>query len=120
MAGVWVPTLRLYWRDFWIRVLFLCALGIDVAAFGALAWLRPTQDIVALHYNVYFGIDLLGSRGALWWLPVVALTLTIFNIVTALFVWRRDRVLSYFVAAGTVFCAAIVLAATILMAVVNR
>ena len=120
MPGVWMPTLRLYFRDYWIRLLFAVAIFLNFVVLFLVGWYQPDTERVLLHYNVYFGIDLIGEVVALWWLPCLAAILIVMNATIALHVWRRDRVLSYFVAGGTVFCVAIIAVATSFILLINN
>lgn len=114
------PAVRLFTRDRWVRLTFLAAIALGVAAgVAVLAWF-PRGESVALHYNVRFGIDLVGEWYRLLRLPAVSLALAAVNAVVALFVWRRDRVLAYLLGAGTVVVAIVTTTATLLTIYLNR
>lgn len=100
MATPWLPIIRLYVRDPWARLLFGTSGVLVALSFVALFFFLPTGTDVPLHYNVYFGIDFIGNPMQLYWLPLSALVLTAMNVVLAISIWRRDRILSYVLAAG--------------------
>ncbi|PJE75829.1 hypothetical protein COV04_02700 [Candidatus Uhrbacteria bacterium CG10_big_fil_rev_8_21_14_0_10_48_11] len=99
------------------------AYGLSFAfcALSAAAFYRflPREDALSLHYNVYFGIDFLGSWQTAMLLPAAALALLLINITLGVFVWRRDKVTSYFLATGTVAVMLLVLVASVLTVYVN-
>lgn len=59
---------------------------------------QPSSDVVPLHYNIYFGIDLLGP----WWyvllFPAVGTVTCVANAFLAALLMRRDTVAAHFVA----------------------
>ena len=96
------PAVRLFFKDAWTRAtLFFC---LPVHLLTGLILLRyfPRDENAVLHYNTYFGIDLLGPWYQVLLIPLVGLCLLAINMVLAAVVWRRDRMLSYFLDAGTV------------------
>jgi hypothetical protein len=56
------------------------------------------QDKIAvpLHYNIYSGIDLFGPWWRIFMIPAIGLIIFVLNLILAVGIWPRDRVLSYF------------------------
>jgi hypothetical protein len=44
-------------------------------------YMHPSGDILPLHYNIYFGIDHIGSGWFLYWQPAVGLLIILMNLV---------------------------------------
>ena len=66
-----------------------------------------------LHYNIYFGIDLLGPWYQIFLLPILGLIFLLINFLFGMAVYRRELILSYFLAGTSSFVQIIfVLAAT--------
>ena len=103
MARLISPAIRLFTKDKWIRATFLPTIGLCLLALLGLVRFFPHQDNAVLHYNVYFGIDLLGPWSSILLIPASTLTLVVLNGVAAAYLWRSDRVVSYFLGVGTLF-----------------
>lgn len=95
---------RSFFQNNIVRLLLLC-IGLAIGAlFGTLPFfLHPSEVLTVLHYNVYFGVDLLGS----WWqayiLPGVALCFVGINIWLAFYFYARqqERIAAYLFLLGT-------------------
>jgi hypothetical protein len=77
---------------------FLLGSGLFlVAGWGILLYfIRPRETPLILHYNVYFGVDLLGSWWQAYLLQGVATVLLFLHIFLAYsFYQRKDRFASY-------------------------
>lgn len=55
-----------------------------------------TKPAIPLHYNIYSGIDLFGPWWYIFMIPAIGLIIFVFNLICAVAIWRRERVLSYF------------------------
>lgn len=95
---------KVYWTDRWVVVSAIIWLFFEVwmCIYGAI-YVRPTADQVFLHYNVVFGVDLIGS----WWkmllAPLGGLVIFLVNFLFSWFFYGEDKVLARFltfVAAG--------------------
>ncbi|MDD5083764.1 MAG: hypothetical protein PHT88_02385 [Candidatus Moranbacteria bacterium] len=79
-------------------------------------FVRSQQSIVILHYNVYFGVDLIGEWGQVFMIPAIVLVFVIINTLLAQwFYGQQERIASYvllltsiLISLGSVFaCASI-------------
>ncbi|MFH1711990.1 MAG: hypothetical protein ABH846_02010 [Patescibacteria group bacterium] len=79
------------------------------------------QDQVAipLHYNVHFGIDMFGAWWQIFLFPIIGLAIYIINLILALFMWRKEKVLSHFFAVVSVVTSFITLISTVLIVLLN-
>lgn len=87
-------------RTFISNPVLMSMLAFALVSNAALWWfvaLRnvPAAETIPLHYNIYFGIDLLGP----WWyffiLPSAGFVTLVLNCVLAMFLYTRERVASY-------------------------
>lgn len=64
--------------------------------------LQPRAEVVPLHYNIYFGIDLVGP----WWytyiLAIAGLLVFIVNLLLTIAIASRERVAAYFLTMGSI------------------
>lgn len=88
------------------KVLYKDKLAFWLANFSVLAilatWIiflfkRIKYDpLSVLHYNIYAGIDALGSWHWLFLIPAIVLAVSILDFFLAVLLWTKVRVMSYF------------------------
>ena len=93
----------IFWQDRLVRYNILAALilqaGLWFLIFFKIMPLANELDFLSLHYNIYFGIDLIGNWYRIFYIPAAGLLFLIINIVLIFFLYKKERFLSYFVAA---------------------
>ena len=114
------PALRFFFEDRFNRLAYGVMALLIVASYVAVAIFVPKEDNVALHYNVYFGIDFIGSWLLSLLIPTVMLILTILNTTVGLMVWRHDRIIGYFMATGALFVTILGAVSVILLIVISQ
>ncbi|MBT4849493.1 hypothetical protein HON36_01435 [Candidatus Parcubacteria bacterium] len=90
-------TTKVFYRDklvFWLLNFSILAI---LATWGLIGWkqINP-DDLAVLHYNIYYGIDILGNSRWLYLIPLFVLILSILDFLAAIFLWTKNRLLSYF------------------------
>lgn len=78
-------------------ILLIITLLINVLTWVASYFLNNiiATDLAVLHYNVVFGIDLVGDASQLYFTPFIALVILIVNILLAAFLKnKRDKLIS--------------------------
>ena len=58
-------------------------------------------ETTPLHYNIYFGIDLVGPEWYLYALPVAGLLVILVNAALSVILWNREQVVVYFLTIGS-------------------
>lgn len=94
-AGFARTWLRALFVDRVIRWLIIGSLCINAALWAASIFLaRALGDgLAVLHYNVVFGIDLIGNSSQMYIMPLVALGIIVLNgVLASYFLYRRERV----------------------------
>ena len=86
---------RPLWRDPLAVSLIVTAVLLD----GALALLLWRQfesfpELIALHFNAYGEVDLIGGKNEIFKLPLIGAVIWATNVVLALAAWQLDRVLA--------------------------
>lgn len=74
---------------------------------------------VSLHYNIYLGIDKIGSWYLVLILPLVGLLILIINIVLSFKLYIKQQVLSFFLTGIALVVQIIILAAGIFIFLLN-
>ncbi len=88
---------KVYWKDKWIwvpaaGVLFFEAL---MMVYGAI-YVRATTDAVFLHYNVVFGVDLIGEWWKVFYIPLSGLAIFVVNFGLSWWIYGQDKILGRF------------------------
>lgn len=70
---------------------------VNLADWGLLAFfVRPVDFLIILHYNVYFGVDILGSWQEAYFLPAVGTFFLAMNVFLGYFFYqRKERIATY-------------------------
>ena len=78
----------------WVLVVSLL---LNLGSFLSIAYfIRPIDFPIILHYNVYFGVDVIGMWWHAYFLPVIGVIIYIVNVVLARFFYEnRERIISY-------------------------
>ena len=90
--------LDFFWRNKFIFVITVFNIVFNVCLWLLFIWrLKPQPDPIFLHYNIYYGIDLIGE----WWkayffLPGSGLLFFLINYILAFFLYPREKIISYF------------------------
>lgn len=54
------------------------------------------SDILFLHYNIIFGVDLIGAWWRILFLPLAGLFILLANFLAAIFCYNKDKIVSRF------------------------
>ena len=74
----------------------MVALGLNILMWLWLIFIvRPTVDNQVLHYNIYFGIDQLGSGIKIYLLPILGLIIIAVNLLLILFKPLHKKLFTY-------------------------
>ncbi|TAK97075.1 hypothetical protein EPO05_00220 [Patescibacteria group bacterium] len=86
-----------FFQNSLVHWMLIAACFLNVGTWLAMAFfVRPVDYPIILHYNVYFGVDIMGD----WWqaysLPGVALVFLLINLSMAYtFYARKERIAAY-------------------------
>jgi hypothetical protein len=91
---------RFFWHGFWTDpvIFFLIILSILVNVGLWIVLLRtvtPTDSDIILHYNIYFGVDVVGNWMSLFFMPLLAAGILFLNAILSRFFYYKERLVSY-------------------------
>lgn len=95
---------RLFFQNNIVRLLLIGIFLLCIIIFGALAFfVRPSEVLTVLHYNVYFGVDLIGAWWQVYILPGIAFCFVGMNIWLASYFYTRqqERIAAYLFLLGS-------------------
>lgn len=86
-----------FYHNTLVRFSLLASLALQAVSFGLLLFfVRSQQSIVIVHYNVYFGIDLIGDWAQIFIVPSITVLFVVVNTLLAQwFYGQQERVASY-------------------------
>ncbi len=88
--------LKLYLRRLPNLIMFIVTILCNLAMWFWLLWyIRPVEDLIYLHYNILFGIDLTGPWYRVFLVPLLGLTIFLVNAIVGWFIFNHDKMAAY-------------------------
>lgn len=80
-----------------VQWVLIGSLIINALNFGLIAYfIRPVDFPIILHYNVYFGVDVIGSWWQVYFLPLIGLLILSVNTLLGYsFYQQKERVIAH-------------------------
>ncbi|MFA6391431.1 MAG: hypothetical protein WCW66_01575 [Patescibacteria group bacterium] len=104
-----------------IGIGLLVAMIINLGAWVVLyLYIKPSLDPIYLHYNIYFGIDLIGDWYEIYIIPLSGLLIILVNYLAGVILYPSNRVLSKLVVLFAVPVNIFLTLASVLLAFINR
>lgn len=112
--------LNSYYNDKVIKINLFLSLFVNVGLWLLVIWqTKNLGELISLHYNIYFGIDLLGFWYQIYLLPGLGLLFFLINFVLAGLFYSKEKIISYFLIGGSTFSQIIFFLATIFIILIN-
>lgn len=109
-----------FFRQRFIRINLFLSLFLNLGMWFFLAFKAGSfSDIIYLHYNIYFGIDLIGKWHQVFFFPSLGIFFFIVNFLLGAVVFSQEKILSYFLAFSSSIIQLILILALIFLMVVN-
>lgn len=129
-ANYSLKSLIVKFRLFFAQEFFQSQIARWLLLLGALAnltdwialkiFIRPVDFPIILHYNVFFGVDMLGSWKEVFILPFIGLILLLVNGFLALHLYKRkERIASYLLLMAALMIQLSLLVASISIIIIN-
>jgi len=77
--------------------------------------IKPTAIPIPLHYNIYFGIDLIGEWYKIYFIPGFGLIIFFINLIISFIIYKTEKIISYFLIFASMFSQLILLGAVLLI-----
>lgn len=86
-----------------VQWVIIASLLINLANWGLIAFfIRPVDFPIILHYNVYFGVDVIGPWWQVYFLPLAGLLIFTANTVLGyLFYQQKERIVAHLLVLAT-------------------
>ncbi|HMN19435.1 MAG TPA: hypothetical protein PKA31_02490 [Candidatus Moranbacteria bacterium] len=84
-----------FFRSSLVQWSLVASLLVSAACWGLMGWfIRPVDFPIILHYNVHFGVDMIGAWWQAYLLPLAGLLILGVNTATARLFFAREEKLS--------------------------
>jgi hypothetical protein len=104
MAKLIYPV-KLYIKNAPIAGMFVISLLLKIASWVWLLWqIGPQKDYIFLHYNILFGVDLIGPWQKILILPGIGLLVLVANTVLAWMLFNKNKFAAQILHAASVVC----------------
>ncbi len=78
---------------------------------------KPQTDPIFLHYNIYFGVDLIGQWYHIFiYLPAIGFCIYLVNLLISYILYSRERILSYSIGGLNIFIQLVIFVSSYLIA----
>lgn len=73
---------------------------------------KPSAEPIPLHYNIYFGIDLIGQWYKVFINPAVGFIIYFINTIISFIIYKRLKLIAYLLTSLSIFISLILIGAT--------
>ncbi len=111
---------KLFLRDYWVFCPILAIILCQIFIWGYLIYyIHPSDQQLFLHYNIIFGVDLVGQWWKMYYLPVGGLLIMIFNYFTSFVFYDSEKMLGRFLSVATALLHIFLVIATVFIVGLN-
>jgi len=83
-------------------------------------FIKPVDFSIILHYNVYFGVDMLGDWKRVFLLPIIGLIIFFINLFLAIYFYeRKERIASYLLLMAVLMIQLSLIIASVSLIIIN-
>lgn len=112
--------IKLYIKNIPNLIMIPLALVLNITNWIWLLWeIRPQEELIFLHYNILFGVDLIGPWWKVLFLPIVGFVIILVNIILGWFLFGKDKFFAHILNFISVFCQIFLLIASLLLIFLN-
>ena len=98
-SGLKLVAFRSYWKNEIIMSIFALSCLANISLWAFLFKNQKSSELpVILHYNLFFGVDYLGSYNEIYLIPAVGAIIIITNTILGCLLYKKERLASYFLA----------------------
>lgn len=88
-------------KSFFLKDRFVISAILTAVILNIILWIilylkiKPSEYPISLHYNIFFGVDLMGKYTKVYTLPSVGILIFIFNSILSFLLYSKERLASY-------------------------
>lgn len=93
-----------FWRDRFNLFTVLTSLLLNLGLWLFLILrLEPSEYPVPLHFNIYFGVDVIDSWKHAFFIPVIGISIIIINLILSYLVFEKEKFMTHFLLSCSLF-----------------
>lgn len=115
-----IYPLKLYLRHLPNIIMFAASIILNIITWFWLFWqIKPQADQIFLHYNILFGVDLVGPWWRIMFVPLTGLAIIFINAILGWMLFGKDKFAAQLLNAVSVLCQIFLLVAASLLVFLN-
>lgn len=77
--------------------------------------IRPQEQPIFLHYNIYFGIDLIGEWYRIYLIPALGSVIIFINLLISSIIYNKERIIAFFLLSAMTLAQILLIVAALLI-----
>jgi hypothetical protein len=103
-----------FWKSRYNSIMILNSLLLNLGIWLFLYLrIKPSEYLVPIHFNVYFGIDVIDKWTKVFVIPKIGVIVVLINLILAYFIFPHEKFISYFLSSSSFFAQILLLLAAI-------
>ena len=103
-----------------IGLSFLIGFLLNILLCGYLYFqIKPQEEPFLLHYNIFLGIDLIGSWWQIYYIPILGLIILLINFIIGWLIFIKAKILCYFLVITALISQIFLIISTIFIILIN-
>lgn len=91
------PKIALILKNKFIIINFIFSVVINILLWVFLIYrIQPQEEPIFLHYNIYFGIDLIGEWYRIYIIPALGSVIIFINLLISSIIYNKEKILAFF------------------------
>ncbi|OGH68621.1 MAG: hypothetical protein A2754_01885 [Candidatus Magasanikbacteria bacterium RIFCSPHIGHO2_01_FULL_47_8] len=111
---------KLYLRDWWVAVPLVVSAALQVVMWWYItSKISPTNEQIFLHYNIMFGIDLVGEWWKIFFAPIAGVAVLLINYFLSFSLYGSNKFLARLLSVFTICFQALLLVGVVIIVRLN-
>ncbi|MCK5459941.1 hypothetical protein KAI52_02415 [Candidatus Parcubacteria bacterium] len=113
--------LKIVFKDKIISLCFFASLLLNIFIWiYCFLNIKAGEELIYLHYNIYFGVDFIGEWRKIFIIPIFGLIILLINYSISIQIYLKNKFVSYILVGSALFAQFILLFASIAIVWINN
>ena len=112
-------NLKFFLKNKLVTIILSSSILVNLFIWLNLFRIEKTNDLIPLHYNIYFGIDYVGEWYKLFTIPMVGLIIIAINFFLALLIYFENKFIAYILLSTALFIQIILILSSLAIVWIN-
>lgn len=119
MAHLFYP-IKLYIKNPGVAIMLGVSLALNIGSWVWLLWqIGPREELIFLHYNILFGVDLIGPWYRILFIPIFGFGIILANTLLGWVLFNKDKFAAQLLHVVSVFCQVLLLIGSAILVFLN-